>query len=76
MLFGNCHTIFLSTRTTSRITYASTYSESTDRRSPKKKNNLKKDKLILVVSKIVLYLYSIMRRYKDQKLFQKKNKNN
>jgi hypothetical protein len=43
---------------------------------PEKKNNLKKDKLILVVSKIVLYLYSIMRRYKDQKLFQKKNKNN
>jgi hypothetical protein len=36
----------------------------------------KKDKLILVVSKIVVYLYSIIRRYKDQKIFSKKNKNN
>jgi hypothetical protein len=43
---------------------------------PCKKNILKKDKLILVVLKIVVYLYSIMRRYKDQKLFSKKNKNN
>jgi hypothetical protein len=41
-----------------------------------KKKYFKKDKLILVVLKIVVYLYSIMRRYKDQKLFSKKNKNN
>jgi len=43
---------------------------------PVKKKYFKKDKLILVVLKIVVYLYSIMRRYKDQKLFSKKNKNN
>jgi hypothetical protein len=43
---------------------------------PRKKKYFKKDKLILVVLKIVVYLYSIMRRYKDQKLFSKKNKNN
>jgi len=39
---------------------------------PRKKKYFKKDKLILVVLKIVVYLYSIMRRYKDQKLFSKK----
>jgi hypothetical protein len=42
----------------------------------RKKIFLKKDKLILVVSKIVVYLYSIIRRYKDQEIFSKKNKNN
>ena len=44
--------------------------------NPRKKKYFKKDKLILVVLKIVVYLYSIMRIYIDQKLFSKKNKNN